>query len=109
MNIKNKEKHQLRKNVNGYVAHSKTLKIPSNIFFIQQPPYSPETNSVEHIWDEIREKELYNKYFKDIKNAVDTVFNGLNRLNANSEYLKSLTNISHFYIIYLESDLILHI
>jgi len=32
MNIKNKEKHQLRKNVNGYVAHSKTLKIPSNIF-----------------------------------------------------------------------------
>ena len=48
---------------------SKTLKIPPNIFFIQQPPYSPETNSVEHIWDDIREKDLHNKYFKDIKNA----------------------------------------
>jgi len=98
MNIKNKEKHQLRKNVNEYVAHSKTLKIPSNIFFIQQPPYSPETNSVEHIWDEIREKDLHNKYFKDIKNAVDAVCNGLNRLNANPEYLKSLTNFPHLNI-----------
>lgn len=79
---------------------SKTLKIPSNIFFIQQPPYSPETNSVEHIWDDIREKDLHNKYFKDIKNAVDAVCNGLNRLNANPEYLKSLTNFPHLNITY---------
>jgi len=62
--------------------------------------YSPETNSVEHIWDDIREKDLHNKYFKNIKNAVDAVCDGLKRLNANPEYLKSLTNFPNLNITY---------
>jgi len=62
--------------------------------------YSTETNRVEHIWDDIIDKELHNKYFKNIKNAVDAVCDGLNRLNANQEYLKSLTNFPHLNITY---------
>jgi transposase len=30
---------------------SQELIIPANIRLIQQPPYSPEVNPVEHIWD----------------------------------------------------------
>jgi len=37
------------------------LKLPKNIHFIIQPPYSPEVNPTEHLWDEIREKYLTNK------------------------------------------------
>jgi len=29
---------------------------PENIHLIWQPPYSPQCNPVENIWDEIREK-----------------------------------------------------
>lgn len=85
--------------VDGAAWHrSKKLKIPSNIFFIRQPSYSPETNCVEHIWDDIREKELHNKCFNNINDAIDAVCSGLNRLNDNPEYLKSLTNFPHLNI-----------
>ena len=40
---------------------SKSLNIPQNIHFIEQPPYSPEVNPNEQIWDEIREKYLHNR------------------------------------------------
>ncbi|UCG66888.1 MAG: transposase [Deltaproteobacteria bacterium] len=30
--------------------------MPANIRLIWQPPYSPQCNPVENIWDEIREK-----------------------------------------------------
>lgn len=32
------------------------LKIPENMRVIFLPPYSPELNPVEHLWEEIREK-----------------------------------------------------
>ena len=31
---------------------STTLKVPSNIVLIHLPPYSPELNPVEHLWDD---------------------------------------------------------
>ncbi|HBB16753.1 MAG TPA: hypothetical protein DCZ97_07010 [Syntrophus sp. (in: bacteria)] len=31
--------------------------IPDNIRLLSLPPYSPELNPVEHIWDDLREKE----------------------------------------------------
>jgi transposase len=32
------------------------LKIPGNMRLIALPPYAPELNPVEHLWDELREK-----------------------------------------------------
>jgi transposase len=42
----------------------KSLKAPKNIRFIHMPPYSPELNPAEHIWDELREKGFHNRVFK---------------------------------------------
>lgn len=78
---------------------SKNLEIPDNIHFVVQPPYSPETNAVEHIWDDIKEKELHNECFDKIENAIDAVCKGLKRLNDNPEYLSSLTNFPHLNIL----------
>ena len=39
---------------------AKDLRIPANIRLIAQPAYSPELNPVEHIWKELREKQLAN-------------------------------------------------
>ena len=52
---------------------SKGLIIPNNIELIHIPPYTPEMNPIEQIWDEIREKHFANIYFKSLKLVVDTL------------------------------------
>ncbi len=79
---------------------SKSLKIPKNIFLINQPPYSPEVNPTEHIWDEIREKYLHNKIFKSIEDTMDFVCSGLNDLALKPEYLKSMTYFPHLNVVF---------
>ena len=32
------------------------LKAPGNIYLLKLPPYAPELNPIEHVWDELREK-----------------------------------------------------
>lgn len=35
---------------------SEELKAPANIYLLKLPPYAPELNPIEHVWDELREK-----------------------------------------------------
>lgn len=96
--FKNKE---IIMQVDGAGWHrSKDLKIPENIHFIMQPPYSPEVNPTEHIWDEIREKYLHNKIFNSIEDTMEKVCVGLNDLDLKPDYVKSMTNFPHLNITY---------
>ena len=50
--------------VDGASSHvAKALQIPENIRLHRLPPYSPQLNPQEHLWDEIREKEFPNRVF----------------------------------------------
>ncbi len=40
---------------------------------IRLPPYAPELNPVEHLWDELREKEFANKVFDFLEAAVTPI------------------------------------
>lgn len=77
---------------------SRKLKIPSNIRLIPQPKGSPELNPVEHIWEEIREKDLYNRGFDSISEEQDIVCDSLQRLSSNKEKVKSMTNFPHLIV-----------
>jgi len=79
---------------------SKDLKIPKNIHFIIQPPYSPEVNPTEHIWDEIREKYLHNKIFDTLEETMDKVCAGLNDLASKLDYVKSMTFFPYLNVLY---------
>jgi len=46
---------------------NESLIIPDNIRFLSLPPYSPELNPVEHIWDDLREKAFHNIVFDSIE------------------------------------------
>jgi len=82
--------------VDGAGWHTtKSLNIPSNIHFIQQPPYSPEVNPVEQVWDDIREKEFNNELFETISQSMDSAETGIKRLSKDKHYLTSLTSRSH--------------
>ena len=55
------------------------------------PPYSPDLNEIEKLWQEIKSEVVYNGFydtFTDFKNAL---IRALRRKN-NSEYVRSLFN-----------------
>jgi len=70
---------------------SKQLRVPTNIELALLPPYSPELNPQEQVWDELREKYFGNKYFKSLEAVSDTVCQGLQKLEASPYTLTSLT------------------
>src|SRR5471030_2409779 len=42
---------------------SASLKLAHNLRLLTLPPYSPELNPVEHLWDDLREKSFHNRVF----------------------------------------------
>ena len=78
--------------VDGASSHkAKALVIPDNIRLLALPPYAPELNPQEHVWDELREKEFPNRVFNHIDAVVKQLEQGLPRLAANADGLRSLT------------------
>jgi transposase len=69
---------------------AKQLKIPERMTLLLLPPYSPELNPVEHLWDEIREKFFPNKCFNSLNAVQDTLCQGLHELHNNEKRLQSL-------------------
>lgn len=50
---------------------SNSLQIPDNIELFFIPPYTPEMNPIEQIWEEIREKGFRNECFQTLAKVVD--------------------------------------
>lgn len=58
--------------IDGVAWHrSDALEAPENIYLLKLPPYAPELNLIEHIWDELREKFFYNRIFKSLDALED--------------------------------------
>ncbi len=82
-------------------AHFFTLPLPFTTSLRnswEQPPYSPEVNPVEHIWDELREKYFHNRVFPSLEPLIDVLCQGLNDLADDSKRLRSLTGFPHLNI-----------
>lgn len=45
---------------------SQVLTPATNLRLLTLPPYSPELNPVEHLWDDLREKAFHNRIFDSI-------------------------------------------
>ena len=78
--------------------HAHELVIPSNMRLIAQPPYSPEVNPVEHVWDELREKYFHNRVFPSLEALIDVLCQGLNDLANDPKRLRSLTGFPHLHV-----------
>ena len=50
---------------------------PSNMRLLSLPPYAPELNPVEHLWDELREKHFHNMAFDSLDALEDQLELGL--------------------------------
>ncbi len=69
---------------------SKSLIIPQNIKLLSLPPYAPELNPVEHLWDELREKHFHNLAFDSILALEDHLESALRTLEMKRESVRSI-------------------
>lgn len=78
--------------VDGASSHvSKDLVVPKNMRLLRLPPYAPELNPEEHIWDHLREKEFPNRVFADLVSVRAQLEDGLHRLAADRKTIRSIT------------------
>ncbi len=58
------------------------------------PPYSPELNPTEHLWDELREKYFGNEVFKSLDAVEDQLVKGLGELENDTTRIASITGFN---------------
>jgi transposase len=81
--------------VDGAGWHTtKELMLPKNLSLAFLPPYSPELNPAEHLWDCIRENWFQNKTFNSLDAVEDTLVEALVSLENNQSRVQSLTGFS---------------
>jgi len=79
--------------LDGAPSHKcKELKVPENISLVFLPPYSPELNPAEQIWNVLRRDYFANRVFDSLNAATLQAENGLACMASNREALKRLTN-----------------
>ena len=66
--------------------------IPANIYLLPQPPYAPELNPVEHLWDELREKFFHNLAFDSMEALEDRLEFALKTMEQNQPAVKSIVH-----------------
>ena len=67
------------------------LRVAPNMKLLPLPPYSPERNPVEHIWNHLRENTFKNTDFDSLDEVVDTLCARLNSPHESPEIVQSMT------------------
>jgi transposase len=68
------------------------LKAPANIYLLRLPPYAPELNPIEHVWDELREKFFHNWVFKRLNALEDHLTLALKTLEEDPNKVGSIVS-----------------
>jgi putative transposase len=68
------------------------LKLPSNISLLKLPPYSPELNPVENVWQYLRQNQLSNRVFANSDAIVDACCDAWNALTAETGRIRSIAS-----------------
>ena len=83
---------------------AEVLEVPKNMQILFLPPYSPELNPAEHLWDDLREKDFANRAFTGMNAVEDTLVQGLRRLEQNPAITQSLTGFDWITSIILNAN-----
>jgi transposase len=68
------------------------LKAPANIYLLKLPPYAPELNPIEHVWDELREKFFHNRVFNSLDALEDHLTAALKTLKDDQNTVGSIVS-----------------
>jgi hypothetical protein len=71
------------------------LAVPNNITLLYLPPYSPELNPKENLWDEIREKIFKNYALKSMDTVRAKLRQAILYIDHNPKLVRSITSFPH--------------
>ena len=69
-------------------------RVPANLSLLPLPPYSPELNPMELVWQDLRRRDLANQVFDDRGGVIDACCRAWNKLVADTARLISLTDFA---------------
>ena len=75
--------------------HSDELEVPANIMLHFLPPYSPELNPQENLWDEIRQKIFKNYALKSMDDVYAKLEEAALYIERNPALVKSITSFPY--------------
>jgi transposase len=70
---------------------ARELVIPDNMGLVFLPPYSPELNPMEHVWEEVREKWFPNLVFNSLEAVEDRLVEAALDLESQRHKVASIT------------------
>jgi hypothetical protein len=70
------------------------LAVPANMRVVFLPPYSPELNPAEHLWEALREDWFANTVFINLDAVEDTLHDGLVSLEADPQRVQTMTRFN---------------
>jgi transposase len=79
-------------NAGWHVANE--LRVPPNITLVHLPPYSPELNAIEKVWQYLRDRHLSGRLFSGTDGIVEACCTAWNSLIAETGRIRSLTNFA---------------
>jgi transposase len=74
----------------GWHQMGARLCVPDNLSLLHLPPYSPELNPAENVWQYLRQNYLSNRVFDTYEAIVDACCDAWNALMAIPERLRSI-------------------
>ena len=80
------------------------LVVPANMRLIFLPPYSPELNPAEHLWESLREECFTNHVFADLDAVERALTKGLITLEADPTRTRSMTGFDWILSISLNAN-----
>lgn len=66
------------------------LIVPSNISLVPLPPYAPELNAMEQVWEWMKSHFLYNQSYSDYEDIVEKLSYAWNQISDNTDLMKSI-------------------
>ena len=70
---------------------SPRLEVPDNIVLLPLPPYSPELNPMENVWEFLRDNWLSHRVWDTYEAILDACQHAWNKLMRSPERIASLT------------------
>lgn len=75
--------------VDGAGWHQTSLNLP-NVSLLKLPPYSPELNPMEQVWQWLKQHYLSNRCFKDYTEIVDACCMAWNQFAKRTQLIQSI-------------------
>ena len=69
---------------------SRKLRLPENTSLLPLPPYSPELNPPENVWQYLRQNEWSNRVYESYRDILKACCDGWNNLMAQPDRLASI-------------------